>query len=274
MSNLYGLFGEKLSHSLSPKIQSRLLDEIGQEGYYHLFELKRDDLKSAIDGLNSLSARGVNVTVPYKIDVMKHLDKLSDEAMSIGAVNTISFKDGCTKGYNTDYYGFGIMVDKLNINLVSKKAVVLGTGGASKAIVAYLKDGGIGDLVMVSRSREKAKELSELTGIDHITYADLKNLKGFDIIINTTPCGMYPNTQDSPVDVSIIREFKYALDIIYNPSETAFLRLARENNVKGINGLYMLIGQALKAQEIWNSTHINKSIVDDIYDELIKEFEV
>lgn len=274
MCRLYGLFGEKLSHSLSPKIHKYLFEEMGIDGSYHLFELNKEDIKDGLKGLKVLGCNGINVTVPYKLDVIQYLDSISKEAQSIGAVNTIEFKDGMIKGYNTDYYGFGLMIDKLNMgSLHNKSAVVLGTGGASKSIVAYLKDQGINELIMVTRSSNKAIALEEETGIPHITYEELKEIKGYDIIINTTPCGMYPNIEDSPIGEEI-KGFKYALDIIYNPCETRFLRSAKDKGLATINGLYMLIGQAVKAQEIWNNTIINVSVIDRIYDELIIEFEV
>ncbi|QEK11770.1 shikimate dehydrogenase [Crassaminicella thermophila] len=262
----FGLIGEKLKHSFSPIIHSIIFEELNIKSYYHLFEVKREDLKEAIYGLKALGAKGVNVTIPYKVEVIKYLDSISSEAKRIGAVNTICFKDNEAIGYNTDYYGFGIMLDKHHIDLKNKKAVILGTGGASKSVIQYLLDKGIGDITLVSRNVDSGKE--KYKNFKIMSYDKIGLLKEQDLIINCTPCGMHPNVQNSPIRKKDIFNFKVAVDLIYNPLETLFLKYGKEEGLKTINGLYMLVGQAVKAQEFWNGIKINSSVCDKIYEKI------
>ncbi|MCT4607442.1 MAG: shikimate dehydrogenase [Marinisporobacter sp.] len=265
---LYGLIGEKLTHSFSPKIHELILKELKKEGYYHLFEIKKENLKDALCGLKALEVGGVNVTIPYKVELMKYLDECSQEAKRIGAVNTICFKEGKAIGYNTDYYGFGMMLHINNIELKNKRALILGTGGASKAVIQYLLDEGIKDITIVSRDIHKGKE--KYKEVEIISYDKIKNLKGYDMVINCTPCGMYPHVDASPVKKEELLNFHTAIDLIYNPQETLFLRDAKENGLKIVNGLYMLVGQAIKAQELWNDLKVEDAICHKVYEKIAK----
>ncbi len=268
MSLLFGLIGEKLKHSFSPAIHSIIFKELNLDGHYQLFEVKKEDLKDAVYGLKALGAKGVNVTIPYKLDIMEYLDDISDEAKKIGAINTICFKDNKTFAYNTDYFGFGIMLNKFDISIENKKAVVLGTGGAAKSVLQYLIDKNIGDITLVSRDINRAKE--KFTDYRVISYDDIKEIGKKDIVINTTPCGMYPKTNNSPMKKEDMSNFDVAVDLIYNPIETLFLKHAREQGIKRVNGLYMLVGQAVKAQELWNEIDISSEIIDRIYERIVE----
>lgn len=266
MSNFYGLIGEKLGHSFSPQIHSRILNELDLKGAYNLFEVKKDNLMTAIQGLKVLGAKGVNVTIPYKIDTMKYLDDLSDEAKKIGAINTIAFNNDKLIGYNTDYHGFGSALKKSEIHIVNKKALILGTGGVSKAVVQYLVDNGISDVIYASRNPKKAEENTKNFKV--LSYDDIDKLKDMDIVINCTPSGMYPKVEDSPIKKSVLNNFSTAVDLIYNPVETLFLRQAEELGLRTANGLYMLVAQAVAAQEIWQRIKIGEDVVDKIYEEI------
>ncbi|QZY53639.1 shikimate dehydrogenase [Crassaminicella profunda] len=265
---LYGLIGEKLTHSFSPKIHEIIFKELKRKGHYHLFEIKRENLKDALYGLKALEVGGVNVTIPYKVDLMKYLDEISEEAKRIGAVNTICFRDGKTIGYNTDYYGFGMMLDTNDIQIENKRAAVLGTGGASKAVLQYLLDGGIKDITLVSRDVHKGKE--KYKEFKMISYKEVKTLKDYDMLINCTPCGMYPHVDVSPVKKEDLLNFHTAIDLIYNPQETLLLKESKEKGLKAVNGLYMLVGQAIKAQELWNDVKIDNHICDKVYEEIAR----
>ncbi len=269
MNNLYGLMGEKLRHSFSPQIHSLIFKELKIQGYYHLFEIEKNDLKDAVLGLKALGIKGVNVTIPYKIEVIKYLGKISDEAKKIGAINTICFKDNVSIGYNTDYMGFGMMLKKNDIVCKNKKAVILGTGGASNAVSQYLLDEGISEIVFISRDIQKAKE--KYNDFKIVSYDNITQLKGYDIAINCTPVGMYPNADNSPINKSDISRFYTVIDLVYNPRETLFLKYAKEQGLKAVNGLFMLVGQAIKAEELWNNTRISDKITDKIYERI--EFE-
>jgi shikimate dehydrogenase len=258
---LYGLIGENLGHSMSPQIHSMLLEALAIQGHYNIFQVKKHKLSEAVYGLSALGAVGANVTIPYKVSIMKYLDFLSPEAQKIGAVNTLSFKDGEIRGYNTDYHGFKRALEVASIDITGKRAVILGTGGASKAVCQCLMDNGASDMVLVSRSPIQGN-------IKAISYEELKYLKGWDIIINCTPVGMYPNMEDSAADKQVISHYSSAVDLIYNPSETLFLKCARELGLPHANGLYMLVSQAAAAQEIWQGVSIPEGIVEDIYEKL------
>ena len=270
MSNFYGLIGEKLGHSISPEIHELILRKINIEGVYNLFEIKAEDLKTAVKGLKALGAKGVNVTIPYKIQVMDFLDTVSREAEKIGAVNTISFKSGTLSGHNTDYHGFGATLKKAQVDICDKKAVILGTGGASRAVIHYLMDNGIKELIFVSRNPEET--LKNIKDFKVISYNDLDKLNDGDIIINCTPCGMYPKADNSPVSKGVLSKFSSAVDLIYNPEETLFLKEAKGLGLKTVNGLYMLVAQAVAAQEIWQGIKICDESIEEIYEEIRDRF--
>lgn len=267
MMNFYGLIGEKLGHSISPQIHKLILEKLKENDLYNLFEVKKENLKEAVNGLKVLGAKGINVTIPYKVDVMEHLDNISKEAKNIGAVNTIAFKGNKLIGYNTDYYGFGASLKNGQVDINNKNAVILGTGGASKAVVHYLLDNGIKDVIYVSRNPKNTEEC--MKDFKVISYDDMNKLENRDIIINCTPCGMYPNTEYCPVNKSILSKFYAAVDLIYNPRKTIFLKEAGELGAKTVNGLYMLIAQAVASQEIWHEIKISQEITDKIYKELL-----
>lgn len=271
MIDLYGLIGKKLLHSFSPEIQNVILNELGLAGVYDLFEVEEVNLKNLLDDLKQRNAIGINVTVPYKTSVMLYLDSISPEALKIGAVNTIKFTDGILKGYNTDYFGIGATLIHNNIEVKNKNVVVLGTGGASKAVVQYLIDNQINNITYVSRTPKESYNNS--WDLNTISYDDLDLINSRDIIINCTPVGMYPNIKNTPVNKNILSKFDTAIDLIYNPGETVFLRYAAQLGLKIINGLYMLTAQAIASQEIWQnikideekSSHIFKKVKEIIY---------
>lgn len=266
MSELFGLIGEKLTHSVSPKIHSKFFKIINMDAKYDLYEIKKEELKAEFNALKNKGIKGLNVTIPYKLDIMDCLDKISTEAEKIGAVNTICFKDNETIGYNTDYYGFGRMLEKNNILVEGKKVVVLGAGGAAKAVIQYFLDNNPSELLLVSRDKKRASK--EFSNINIIDYEDLKNYEQGDIIVNCTPVGMYPKVEATPVNEECISKFSAAVDLIYNPEETLFLKLASKNGLKAVNGLYMLVGQAMAAEELWNNITISEKTTDDIFENM------
>ncbi|APC40480.1 shikimate dehydrogenase [Clostridium estertheticum] len=268
MSELYGLLGEKLSHSVSPQIHSKIFNKLGMKGYYHLFEVESRDLKAVMEGFKVIKPRGINVTIPYKIKVMEFLDDVSTEAKAIGAVNTIKFENGKTIGYNTDYFGIGMLFNKNDIQVGNKKATIFGNGGVAVAMVNYLLNNGISEITVVTRNVSKLKENSSFKSCRVISYDEIQEIKEPSIAINCTPLGMYPNLNNSPIEKKYIGKFTSAVDMIYNPKETLFLKYAKEAGLKAVNGLYMLVGQATCAQEIWNNIKIPKKTIDEIYEEL------
>lgn len=261
MDKKFGLIGENLKHTYSPFIHDRILNKLNIKGQYGVYEVKRTNLKYVVSGLKALGFSGVNVTIPYKVDIIDYLDLLNEEAAKIGAVNVIKIsEDNSAIGYNTDYYGFGMMLRKYNIEIKDKNILILGTGGASRAVVQYLKDNFAGNITIVSRNIETAK--LKYKGYDVIEYQDISEVSDCSIIINTTPVGMYPDVDESAIETKFLKNFKYAIDLVYNPTKTLFLKEAEKEGLITLNGLYMLVAQAVKSQEIWNEINIKENILD------------
>lgn len=250
----YGLLGGHLSHSYSPLIHNEIFKDLSINATYELLECEKNELPNYIFKLKSGEYSGYNVTIPYKIEIMKYLDEISSEAKEIGSVNTVALIDGKAVGFNTDYYGFYNELLHFNVECNDKKCFILGTGGASLAIYKALNDLG-GKVYYVSRNPKNE---------DTISYDDLKNEEPY-VIVNTTPVGMYPNVSASPISDDIAKSAKYVIDIIFNPRRTKLLQACNSS----MDGLYMLVGQAIKAEEIWQNRSYNLSI-----DELLKRIEV
>ena len=262
--NVYGLFGESLVHSYSPNLHKLIYQKIGLEATYKLFAFPPTQLKKAMDSIRTLPINGVNVTIPYKEASMPYLDKIDLFAQKLGAVNTIENVNGKLIGHNTDYDGFGFILTRRRWNVNGKIAVILGSGGASKTVEAYLIDHGIKRVYVVSRNPERFENTQKKK---YTNYEEAQSLMG-DFLINTSPIGMYPNVKATPLSEKTIKRFDHLIDLIYNPNETTFLRLGRENNKQTANGLDMLVGQAVRAVEIWEKC----SIDDQVTEELIAEW--
>ena len=271
MNNIYGLIGEKLSHSYSPKIHALIMKALKLDGTYDLFETEKAGLSDLVNHLKSINAKGVNVTIPYKVDVMQYLDSVSPQAKAISAVNTIVFNENSTKGYNTDYDGFKMMLDHFDISIEEKKIIVLGSGGAAKSVVQCLLDNNAEKISIITLDQTPDPEFYNKEKIEFISY-DVLSQVDKNIIINCTPCGMYPKINASPITEEQMIGAEAVVDIIYNPSQTLFMKTAEKLNIKNINGLYMLVAQAVRSQEIWNNVKIDESIIESIYQELSKDF--
>jgi shikimate dehydrogenase len=243
---LYGLIGKSLAHSFSKNyFTEKFLKENITDCSYELFEL--DDIKNFHSIIkNNPTVKGLNVTIPYKDEVLEYLTEIDGIAKEIGAVNTISItKDLKLIGHNTDYYGFKKSL-KPFLDINHSRALILGTGGASKAVHYVLKELNI-DCLFVSRNPKNNNEISYNEINDYV-------LKHHQIIINTTPVGMYPNVSDSPMlNYDCITPEHLLYDLIYNPTETAFLQKGKEQGCITLNGLEMLKLQAEKSWEIWNT---------------------
>ena len=240
----FGLVGKNISYSFSKGYFTKKFEKLDLTG--HSYE--NFDLENISEFKNVLSQKdicGLNVTIPYKEKVLSFLDDLDKDALTIGAVNTIRFTKEGLVGYNTDAYGFRASLEPL-LKSHHKKALVLGTGGASKAIVFVLQELGI-DYQYVSRHPSK----------NQVGYSQLvkSHFKEFQIIVNCSPVGTYPNLEEKPqIPYDHLNENHVLFDLIYNPAETAFLREGRERGAITQNGLPMLEFQAEKAWEIWNSS--------------------
>ena len=242
----FGLLGRKLGHSYSPMI----FDLMG--GYrYDLHEREPEGIE---DLLRSGDFDGINVTIPYKKEVLQYLDEIDPLALRLGAVNTIVKRNGRLMGYNSDYYGFRSLVERTRIDVAGKKVLVLGSGGASVTVCAVLEDLGA-RVIVISRSGEN-------------NYSSLHLHADASVIVNTTPVGMYPNTGAAPLDISAFPELEGVLDLIYNPARTQLLLDCEIHGIPSWNGLWMLVAQAKQSAEWFMGTELPDSIISDIHRKL------
>ncbi len=250
----YGLLGEKLPHSFSAEIHSMI-----GEYDYKLHELTLSEL----DGfLRKKNFKAVNVTMPYKEAVIPYLDHVSDEAKTIGAVNTIVNKKGILFGYNTDYLGLRALISKEKISLHGKTVAILGTGGTSKTAKAVATALGAKSIITVSRRSAEGT----------VTYGELETLcDGIEIIINTTPVGMYPSADKSPVDPRNFPRLEAVIDVIYNPIRTELILQSERLGIKAVGGLYMLVAQAIYASEYFTDKKYSTRLFDDIYSRILSD---
>lgn len=242
-----GLLGKKLPHSYSPQIHAML-----GEYEYLLYEKEEDELEAF---LKSKEWDGLNITIPYKKDVTKYIDSLGETAQKAGSVNTIVRRcDGTLYGDNTDVYGFIKMVEHSGISVEGKKVLVLGSGGASVAVVTALEQMSAIPVV-ISRKGEN-------------NYNNLSKHYDAEVIVNTTPVGMYPNVGNSPIEPEQFPNLKGVLDVIYNPSLTELLLKAQRMGVRVENGLYMLVAQAKRSSEIFTGNMLGDEVIDKVYNKL------
>ena len=247
-----GLLGRHLKHSYSPQIHSQL-----GSYRYEVFEVEPEALSSFFE---NRSFDGLNVTIPYKMDVIAYCDALSPQAAMLGAVNTIiKTADGRLIGHNSDYFGFSEMLKLSGLSVAGKKVLILGSGGASATVVAVLKEEGA-RVVTISRS-----------GANH--YGNLHLHRDAAVIVNTTPVGMYPNNGKSPLHLSQFPHLEGVLDLIYNPAKTALLLEAEERGIVALNGLYMLVAQAKESAEWFTQCNISDCKILEIYDTLKKDMQ-
>ena len=244
----YGCIGKILTHSFSKEIHSKLADY-----EYELIELNEDEIE---DFFKSKDFNAINVTIPYKQTVIPYLDSLSDVARRIGAVNTIVNRNGKHYGYNTDYYGMKALIKKIGIDLNGKKVLILGTGGTSKTARILTEDMGASEIITVSRSKTE----------NYITYEEAVNEHSdVNVIINTTPSGMYPDCEGIPIDISSFNELEGVMDAVYNPLCTYLVLRAKEKGIKAEGGLYMLVMQAFVAVEKFLDTEFPKTVADNVF---------
>lgn len=250
----YALIGCPLGHSLSPLIHSELFKISGADADYTLREIEPDELDAAFK--NELSRLdGFNVTIPYKIEIIKYLDSLSVKAGLFGSVNTVAVTGEGAKGYNTDCSGFLRSLEAAGIEL-SGSVLICGCGGVSRmfAFESVIAEADV-TLAVRDSSLNKAyalcDEIYEKLGKKCRVITLDKAEGGYDLIINGTPCGMYPNVDSSPLDEGVVKSSGAVFDAVYNPGETLLLKYARDGGLKYLNGLPMLVWQAAVAQEIW-----------------------
>lgn len=247
----YGLIGKTLKHSFSREIHQKL-------GYdYLLKELEPIELESFFREKNF---KAINVTVPYKVDVMKYLDSIDENAISIGAVNTVLNSNGKLLGYNTDFFGMKDLIERTGVSLKNKKVLILGTGGTSNTAEYTARHLGASEVLKVSRTKKD--------GV--ITYDEIETA-GANVIINTTPAGMFPNNGNCPIKGELPEETELVVDVIYNPLRTRLLQKAEEKGIFYAGGLYMLVSQGIYASCLFtgNKEVLNKT--EEVYKSVLSE---
>lgn len=244
----YGLIGEHLPHSFSKEIHEQLADYT-----YDLHELTPD----ALDGfMREKAFKAINVTIPYKRDVMAYLDEISPSAKEIGAVNTIVNRGGRLSGYNTDMLGMQALISRIGLDLTGKTVLILGTGGTSHTAQYVAKHLGAGKVVTVSRSGRGGS----------VTYEDAPRLyPDAAVILNTTPAGMYPNVDAQAIDLSLFPALEGVADVVYNPLRTQLVQQAHALGLPAEGGLYMLVGQAVAAVEIFLDRKLDPDALDKVF---------
>lgn len=249
----YGVIGESLKHSFSREIHSHI-------GEYE-YEIKEIEPENLEDFINKRDFLGINVTIPYKEKVIPMLDFVSDEALKIGAVNTVVNKNGKLLGYNTDYLGMKDLINKSNILIDGKKILIIGTGGTSKTATQLLLDMGAKEIIYVSHTKKDGA----------YSYDEIyENHLNCQVIINTSPVGMYPQNEKTPLDVSKFESLEGVIDVVYNPLRTNLVLDALSLGVKAIGGLYMLGAQAVFASELFFGNEGNEDLCDKVYKEVLK----
>ncbi len=247
---MFGLLGKTLYHSLSPMIHEYFGDY-----EYKLYCREETELD---DFFGDEKLKGFNVTIPYKVNAFGYCDNLSETAKKIGSVNTVIRKsDGTLFGDNTDYFGFEYMAKKCGTDFENKKVLILGSGGASLTVQAVANDNHARQTVVVSRNGEN-------------NYDNISNHFDADIIVNTTPVGMYPHNGEQLIDLSLFKNCTDVLDLIYNPVKTSLILQSEQLGIRSINGLYMLVAQALHSAEQFIDRKIPESRIDEVCEDILK----
>jgi shikimate dehydrogenase len=268
----FGLIGAKLGHSVSPQIHEILFKKLGIDNHnqYDLLEMERSDISAHLQ--TGCGYTGMNVTIPYKIDVMPFLKEISHAADRIGAVNTIHVTEDGLFGYNTDYVGFGRSLDHAGIKAEGNDCIVLGSGGAARAVIQYLADAGAAHITVVSRNplllKPSFSDFAHRIGIEIIGYHELENRKGAPLMVNCTPVGMYPNMQVCPISEKTAARYEALVDLIYNPKDTLFLQYGKRHGAITLNGMFMLVAQAVVSEEIWLERQIGNDVINSIAKEM------
>lgn len=265
-TNIAGLIGHPVEHSFSPPMHNAAFNALNMDWTYVAFDVEPSNLKSAIDGARSLNIKGLNVTIPHKIEVMKYLDEIDEVARLIGAVNTIDFRN--MKGYNTDGIGAVKAIEEVT-SIKNKNVVVAGAGGASRAISFYIAKYGAESITILNRNVDKASNLAkDINLIDDVRADSISQINDYvreaDILIDTTPVGMHPNVDaDAIVGADDMHEGLVVFDAVYNPNETALIKQAIKANAKPVYGIKMLLYQGVESFKIWTGQNPPVDVMED-----------
>ena len=275
-TKILGVIGHPISHSMSPIMHNTALQDLNLNYIYLAFDIKPENLRGAVNSIRALNIKGVNITIPHKEKIIQYLDELDSLSKKIEAVNTIKNENGKLIGKNTDVQGARTALIESGFKLKNKKVIIIGAGGAAKA-VSYSLGEELEQLLIFNRTKSRAiqlaKNLAEKVNLK-VTGKELeegllkKEIQTTDLLINTTPIGMYPNINASPIPLELIHDQLFVFDIIYNPLETKMIKYAKEIGCKFLGGLEMFVNQGALAFEWWTEKVPNKDLMKNI----IKEF--
>ena len=274
-TRLISLLGNPVKHSQSPYMHNLSFESLKLDYVYMAFEIEEGRIEKGIEAMRTLNAKGFNITMPYKEEAMKFLDEIDEEAKIIGSVNTVLNNNGKLVGYNTDGKGFIKALDEKQVKFRGEKTVILGSGGAAKAIAIQLAIDSAKEIVIANKTLEKAERIVNIikNHIPEVKVSSIKldekilkkELKDAKILINTTPIGMKETMRKSLIkDIKTLHNSLFVADIIYYPSKTELLSQAEEMGCKIMNGLNMLVYQGALAFNIWTGRNMPKSIIENI----------
>lgn len=277
-TRLLGLMGDPVEHTLSPVIHNTLSEILGLNNVYVPFHVKKEGLAKAVEGAFQLNILGLNVTVPHKNDVIASLCSVSDEGLAIGAVNTLVRMENGYMGYNTDMLGLTREIKSYGIELEGRKVIILGAGGAAKAVAYMCMAEKASEIYILNRTLEKATEIAEHMNsffgrqtIRAMKLSDWRELEGKYIVIQSTSIGLKPDNDRAVIeDEDFYSMIDTGVDLIYSPFETKFMKLCRRNGAKAYNGLKMLLYQGIIAYELWNDISVSEEVADQVYEVLEK----
>lgn len=276
-----GLIGYPIGHTMSPVIHNYLAAKYGHNLVYVPLQVENGKLEAAVKGADAYDFLGMNVTVPYKAEVLKHLTEIDSLAESIGAVNTLVRTEGGYKGYNTDMPGLYRAMLSDGMEIEDREVVILGAGGVARAVAILLLQKKAKKIHIMNRTIEKAQmiadEINKKAGKDICTAYELNGYKKLDksckyVAVQATNVGMYPETDNVVIeDTEFYQMIEYGYDLIYNPVQTKFMQCVKNAGGKSFNGLKMLLYQGIIAYELWNGISITEETALEVYDKLKKE---
>ncbi len=279
-TKIVGLLGYPLGHSFSPAMHNKAFEQCSLNKIYIPIEVLPQDFETVVKGISKMNFDGFNITIPYKIEIIKYLDEIDEYARCIGAVNTVSIKNGKLKGYNTDGSGFLKSYEENTATKIEGKSVfILGSGGAARAISMTAALNKANKLYICNRTYEKAIDLcndinnqvGECSQAIPFIYEDMKKaIDDSDVLINTTSVGMFPNIESSPIDKNLLNKKLIVCDAVYNPKKTKLLCDAEEIGCKTVIGLSMLLYQGAEAFEIWTDAKAPVDLMLKVLEEGLK----
>lgn len=276
-TKLFGILGTPIEHTLSPKMHSYMAEKAGIDMSYLAFDVAPEKLHAAMEGMKSVGACGFNITAPHKIEIMKELDEIRDDARDMNSVNTIVNRNGKWYGFNTDGDGFCTSLILEGCEIKDKNVLIIGAGGSARGVCYKLAEYGAASITMTARTKEKIHIIGEMVKKYSSTefYDEIDKTKKYDIIINSTPLGMHPFEDKNPCDfMEIIDENTVCCDLIYNPKKTIFLKEAENRGAKIINGLGMLIMQGIIAFELFNDVELDRKKYYEELNSLLGDFKI